>query len=309
MPAIATLTMNPALDVTTAVPRVEPTHKLRCSEPRFDPGGGGINVARVVHALGGEVTAVFPSGGGTGQTLEALLAKAGVPVAPVPVAGTTRESFTVDEEETRKQFRFVLPGPELSEEEQTALVDALTSQAGPPAYAVASGSLPPGCTPDFYGTLAERMRGGSTRLIVDTSGKALAALEGARVFLIKPSYSELGALAGHDVSDEADQVRAAHRLIERGFAEVVLVSLAERGALVVSGDVEQRFAAIPVEAASGVGAGDSMIAALTLSLSRGQPIEEAVRWGIAAGAAALMTRGTQLAKREDVERLRAGMDG
>jgi 6-phosphofructokinase 2 len=303
---IATLTMNPALDVTSSVAKVEPTHKLRCTDPRFDPGGGGINVARVVHALGGEVTALFPSGGPVGQALEGLLGEAGVPIAAVPIAGATRESFTVDEEESGKQFRFVLPGPELREDEQEKLLEALEAVPGPPAYVVASGSLPPGCGKDFYARLAHRLKGGP-RLIVDTSGEPLAALEGARVFLIKPSYSELGALVGRDVSDEDAQVSAARELIERGFAETVLVSLAERGALVVSGEVEQRFEAIPVEARSGVGAGDSMIAALTLALARGEPLVEAVRWGIAAGAAALNARGTQLASREDVERLHAGM--
>lgn len=307
MAAIATLTMNPALDVTTSTGQVEPTHKLRCTEPRFDPGGGGINVARVVHALGGDVTAIFPSGGPAGAALETMLSAMGVPVAPVPIAGATRESFTVDEASTGRQYRFVMPGPTLGEAEQARVLEVLAALPGPPGYVVVSGSLPPGCTPDIYRAIAAQCRRTGARLIVDTSGPALAACEGLGLYLIKPSYSELGALAGRSVSAEEDQVSAARELRARGFAEVILVSLAERGALVVAEGVEARFPAIPVQAKSAVGAGDSMIAALTLALSRGEALKEAVRWGIAAGAAALMGAGTQLARREDVERLYAGM--
>ncbi|MEI9928459.1 MAG: PfkB family carbohydrate kinase [Sphingomonas sp.] len=118
MPTIATLTMNPALDVSTSIDALRPTHKLRCAAPRFDPGGGGINVAQLIHALGGEVIAVFPSGGPTGATLEALLRDRGPAIAPIPIAGTTRESLTVDERQTGLQYRFVLPGPELAASEQ-----------------------------------------------------------------------------------------------------------------------------------------------------------------------------------------------
>jgi 6-phosphofructokinase 2 len=303
MPSIATLTMNPALDVTTRVDEVRPVHKLRCGEPRFDPGGGGINVARVVHGFGGEVTAVFPSGGPVGATLEALLVKAGV-----PIAGGTRESLTVDEEQSGKQFRFVLPGPTLDASEQESVLDALLTLPGKPAYVVASGSLPPGCPADFYKRLARKLPG-ATRLVIDTSGDALAACEGAGAFLLKPSLSELSSLAGHAVHDEAEQVSAAQSLVRRGFAEAVLVSLAERGALLATADVVERVAAIEVDEASAVGAGDAMVAAVVLALSQGADLKQAVRHGIAAGAAALLTPGTALARREDYERLYAAMAG
>ncbi len=307
MPRIATLTMNPALDVATSVETVLPTHKLRCGPPRFDPGGGGVNVARVVHALGGDVTAVFPSGGTAGAAIEALLREAGVPAAPVPVEGATRESFTVDESSSGLQYRFVLPGPELSVGEQAAVLDALAGLPGPPAYVVASGSLPPGCDPALYCRLGDRCRAMKARLVIDTSGPALAACEGARAYLIKPSLSELEALAGRALETEADQAAAARDLLARAFAEVVLLSLGERGALLVAAHGETRFAAIPVKVVGAVGAGDSMVAATVVALDRGKPLEDAVRYGIAAGAAALTSAATGLAPREDVERLYAGM--
>ncbi len=111
MHAIATLTMNPTLDLSTATDRVVPTHKVRCAPPRFDPGGGGINVARVVKVLGGNATAVYPAGGPHGQALRLSLEEMGLAQCIVPIAGSTRESFTVNEIETGRQFRFVLPGP------------------------------------------------------------------------------------------------------------------------------------------------------------------------------------------------------
>src|SRR4051812_43482148 len=142
MAEIATLTLNPALDIATGTDTVRPTHKLRCTEPQSEPGGGGINVARVLHALGGDVTAIFPCGGSSGALFEKLLRETGVPIAPVPIAGTTRESFTVDEAKTGDQYRFVLPGPMLGEDEIARLLDAIGGVEGPPSHVVASGSLP-----------------------------------------------------------------------------------------------------------------------------------------------------------------------
>lgn len=303
--SIATVTLNPALDVSTGTNVVRDTHKLRCTAPRFEPGGGGINVARVVHALGGDVTAVFPCGGPAGATLEELLRDAGVPIAPVPIAGRTRESFTVDEAETRLQYRFVLPGPKLGEDEIIALLEAIRALPGSPDYIVASGSLPPECDPKIF----HRLAGLGKRLVIDTSGPALAACEGARAYLIKPSLRELQELVGRDLTSEADEAAAARDLLDRGFAEIVVVSLAERGALLVTSDQELRLPAIEVPVASAVGAGDSMVAAITLALAHGKPLDEALRYGIAGGAAALVAPGTELARREDVERLYAAAKG
>ncbi|MDH4743571.1 1-phosphofructokinase family hexose kinase [Sphingomonas sp. CBMAI 2297] len=302
---IATLTLNPALDVTTCTEKVRPGHKLRCTAPRFDPGGGGINVARVVTHLGGQAMAVFPSGGPTGATIVSLLEEQRVPILPVPIAGTTRQSFTVDEGRPGDQYRFVLPGPELRADELAGLLDALFGVAEAD-HVVVSGSLPPGCDPAILKRIAERCHGTGAKLVVDTSGPALAACEGAGAWLIKPSLREVADLLGREITGEADEMAAAHALHDRGFAELVVISLAERGALLVGKDEELRLPAIPVEAKGTVGAGDSMVAGITLASARGQAIEEALRYGIAAGAATLMTPATELARKEDVERLYAG---
>lgn len=302
---IATLTLNPALDVTTCTEKVRPGHKLRCTAPRFDPGGGGINVARVVTHLGGRAMAVFPSGGPTGATIVSLLEEQRVPILPVPIAGTIRQSFTVDEGRPGDQYRFVLPGPELGTDEQARLLDALFGVADAD-HIVVSGSLPPGCDPAILKRIAERCHAAGVKLAIDTSGPALAACEGARAWLIKPSLREAADLLGREIAGAADEMAAAHALHDRGFAELVVISLAERGALLVGKDQELRLPAIPVEAKGTVGAGDSMVAAIILASAKGKGIEEALRYGIAAGTATLMTPATELARKEDVERLYAG---
>jgi 6-phosphofructokinase 2 len=299
---IVTLTMNPALDIATATGRVVPGHKLRCSEPRYDPGGGGINVARAVHALGGKAMAVFPLGGPAGEMIRHLLDEAGVPHHAIAVEGFTRESLAVEERNTGQQYRFILPGPTIAGRDQERCLDELARLAPQADYIVASGSLPLGVPDDFYARVAELARRFERRFILDTSGMALKHA-GSGVWLLKPSLSELGSLVGRELRSVAEQEQAACEIIAQRRAEIVVLSLGAEGALLVTGAESKRFAAIPVAARSTVGAGDSMLAGIVLALSRGLALPEAVRFGMAAGAAALLGSGTELCKRSDVERL------
>jgi 6-phosphofructokinase 2 len=299
---IVTLTMNPALDITTRVDRVRPTDKLRCQGARHDPGGGGINVARVASVLGASVTAVFPVGGPTGDVITDLLVAKGIPIHRVRISGRTRESFTVNEECSGQQYRFVLPGPRLTFGERAQCIDDLRSVASSAQFVVASGSLPPSVPDDFYQHIADVCRDLGTRLILDTSGTGLQHMTSG-VFLLKSSVRELRERVGRELATEADQVAAAQELIECGLAKVVVVSLGEQGALLVTPDAAQRVAAIRMRSGSGVGAGDAMVAAITVGLSRGWSLSKSVRFGVAAGAAMLMTPGTAVCSRSDVERL------
>ncbi|MEB3981540.1 1-phosphofructokinase family hexose kinase [Mycobacterium sp. 663a-19] len=299
---IVTLTMNPALDVTTSVDAVRPTDKLRCETTRYDPGGGGINVARVAHVLGASVTAVFPAGGATGDVVMSLLNDAEVPFQHVPINPPTRESFTVNETSTGQQYRFVLPGPRLTFTEQTRCLDLLRISAESAQFVVASGSLPPGVPPDFYQRVADVCAGLGARLILDTSGRGLRCVSSG-VYLLKASVRELRECVGRPLTTEPEQFDAAHGLIESGRAQVVLVSLGSHGALLATPEASQRFPAIPMGFGSGVGAGDAMVGAIATGLSLGWPLVKSVRWGIAAGAAMLMTPGTAVCNRADVEKL------
>lgn len=301
-PTIVTLTMNPALDITTSTEHVRPTDKVRCHGVRYDPGGGGINVARIARVLGASASAVFAGGGSTGDAVVNLLADSGVPFHRVKIAGNTRESFAVNEESTSQQYRFVLEGPSLTVAEQAQCLDELRMAARSAEFVVASGSLPPGVPADYYQRVSDVCRSLAIPLILDTSGGGLQHVSSG-VFLLKASVRELRECSGCELATESEQVAAAQELIRRGVTQAVVVSLGAGGALLVTASVSQQFSAIPMRAGSGAGAGDAMVAAITVGLTRGWPLVKCVRLGIAAGAAMLLTPGTAACSRDDVEHL------
>ncbi len=304
---IVTLTMNPALDMTTNTDVVGHTDKVRCDETRYDAGGGGINVARFAHVLGAPVIAIYPAGGPTGALVTDLVSQAGVPVQRVVIGAATRESFSVNERTTGNQYRFVLPGPQLTFAEQVQCLEKLRTTAASAEFVVASGSLPPGVPADFYQRVADICRELGARLVLDTSGGGLRHVKSG-VFLLKPSVRELRECVGRPLETEADQLAAAHELVDRGVAQAVVVSLGSQGALLATSDQSQRFSAIPVHAVSGVGAGDAMVAAITVGLNHAWPLGKSVRFGIAAATAKLLTPGTSDCSRADVERFFAMVD-
>jgi 6-phosphofructokinase 2 len=303
MPSIVTLTMNPALDESTSVPYVLPDRKLRCQAPRYEPGGGGINVARAIRKLGGDALACFPMAGPAGQLLTQLLDAEGVRQRPVPVAEWTRENLNVLEEVSGRQFRFCMPGPTLAGNEWPVFLDWLRDLRPPPDFLVASGSLPPGVPVDFYARVATVAREMGSRVVLDTSGAPLARAVDQGVHLLKPSFQEFQALMGEHDLDESRLADLAAAVVKRGWCEVLVLSLGAGGALWVTASERERLAAPAVRVKSAVGAGDSMVAGIVLSLARGRSLREAVRYGVAAGAAAVMNPGTALCRREDVERL------
>jgi 6-phosphofructokinase 2 len=246
--------------------------------------------------------AVFPAGGATGGLLAKLLSDKAVPFWQVPIAASTRESFTVNESSSGRQYRFVLPGPQLSLREQAHCLEQLRMSARSAEFVVASGSLPPGVQTDFYQRVADICRHLGARLIVDTSGRGLKHISSG-VFLLKASVRELRECVGRPLATEAEQLAAAHELVSSGRAQVVLVSLGSHGALLATQHASQRFSAIPMPGGSGVGAGDAMVAAIAVGLSRGWSLAKSVRLGIAAGAAMLMTPGTAACDRADVDKL------
>lgn len=303
MANIVTITTNPVLDKSADIEQVVPDRKLRCRPPRFEPGGGGINVSRAIQRLGGDSLAIFTAGGPFGEMFKHLLDEEEVSSYPVQISGNTRESFTVFECASNQQFRFIMPGPKLSQGEWESCLSAVTELKPSPEYVVASGSLPPGVPEYFYGLLAEAISGSDTKLIVDTSGAELRAAVKHGVYLLKPNMRELKHLAGEEIKTEEEQERVAERLIQEGNAQVVIVSLGAAGALLVADGVSERIRAPTVQIRSKIGAGDSMVAGIVLALSRGRSLSEAARYGVAAGAAAVSTPGTELCPREKTDSL------
>jgi 6-phosphofructokinase 2 len=304
MTEIVTLALNPAIDIFSEAGSVRTAHKVRTSHVSHDPGGGGVNVARVITELGGDVEVICPAGGFTGSLLDQLLERDGIRRRLIPIAGDTRISFTVHEWTTGREYRFVANGPTLSAEELEACLAAIGAHQF--RYFVASGSLAPGAPSDFYAKAAAIVAAKGARFVLDSSGPGLiVTLERTKVYLVKPSLSELETLAGHPLDNTAAEAVACE-IVERGAAEIVAVTMGSEGAIVATRQGVFRAPALAVEARSTVGAGDSFLGAFVLELSQGKSIDEALNFAIAAGAAAVLHPGTKLCKREDVLQLYSG---
>ena len=301
MPKIVTLTPNPAIDLSTAVEQVVPSLKLRCAQPRRDPGGGGVNVARVVKRLGDDVEAILPVGGLTGELLRRLLEKEGISSCLIKAQAETREDFSVTERGTGSQYRFVLPGEPLRESEWRECLEALGARK--PSFVVGSGSLPPGVPDDFYARAAAIARKLGAKFFLDTSGAPLAAAIEHGVDMIKPNLREMRELAGKTLSSESDWIAAARGYIKSGKVETVALSLGHLGAMLITRDQALRALPPPIKPISTVGAGDSFFGAIVYSLAKGDALTDAFRLGVAAGSAALVQEGTGLCSPADVHRL------
>jgi 6-phosphofructokinase 2 len=302
MTDILTVTLNPALDVLTTIDRVSDTHKMRCGPTLKHPGGGGVNVARVLHRLGAKCQAVYLAGDVTGERHRQLMREEGVPCHIVPIAEETRESFTAHETSTGNDFRFVLPGPNVSAAEYEACFDYV-AQHLPKQFLVISGGLAPGVPKDFYARLTALAMQHGVRVVLDANGPALAEALKVGVYLFKPSLRELRDLMGHDLPDQDSQVVAAQQLIQSGQAEVVAISLGSDGAMVVSANQVWRARALQVNVQTTVGAGDSFVGGMVWALSRKDSLLKAFQFGMAAGAAALLAPGTSLCQAADVHAL------
>jgi len=303
--AVLTVTPNPSIDVAASTERITPEHKLRCAGLHRDPGGGGINVARVLARLGTDCLALFPAGGALGMLLQQRLDEESVPALALRIDGETRESFTMLERASGREYRFVLPGPQLAEHEWQACLDRVASLLDAFPWVVASGSLPEGVPSDFYARLARLVRGRGGRIAVDASGAALAGALDEGVDLVKPNLRELRELTGEPLESEEDWTRAADEIVRTGRARIVALSLGHRGALLATTGERVRAPALDVPIAGTVGAGDSFLAATVWRLSCGGSLDDALRHGVAAGTAALLAPGTSLAQPADVLRLAA----
>lgn len=300
---IVTLTLNPALDKSTSVEKLIPDKKLRCSEVILEAGGGGINVSKAISRLGGASLAVFSSGGNNGKLLEELLTRLDIRFRAVPVHEETRENFTAVDRATNAQYRFVMPGGSLAEQELAEFISVIRGLDPPPSILVASGSLPEGAPDDLYARMARAARERGVRLIVDTSGPPLLKAAEEGLFLLKPNLSELASLVGKDFLELDEIDDAARSVLMSGRCEVLMVSRGAAGALLVTRDLHENIPAPTVRKQSTVGAGDSMVGGMVYQLSRGSTLEEMARFGVACGTAATMNPGTHLFNKEDAERL------
>jgi 6-phosphofructokinase 2 len=303
MADIVTVTVNPAIDVSTSVDGIVPVHKLRCGPEQRDAGGGGVNVARVVRRLGGDVLAAYPVGPVIGQLLRRLVDEEQIESFTVPISGETREDFTAFDTHAKQEYRFVLPGPYLSDDEWRRCLVAVETCADRARFVVASGSLPPGAPLDFYARLAAATKRSGARFVIDASGPALKAALDEGVHLVKPNLRELEDFVGEPLRGRKTWIDACRRLVHARRAEIVALTCGHRGALLATEDGTWFAEPLPVTPASTVGAGDSFLGAMIWGLSSGCSPEEAFRHAVAAGSAALLRPGTDLCLVRDLERL------
>lgn len=297
MPDILTITLNPAVDLATTVERVVAGPKLYCTAPRVDPGGGGVNAARAIRKLGGQVTALVAVGGAMGERLLQLLAAEEVPVRAVPAGGETRQSFAVTDETTGEQFRFSVPGETMTADDSAMLLKAIAAAAPQDGYVVLSGGVTPGLDDDFPQQIQAAIAPRTGKLIADTSKAALEHLLrpcGKPVHVLRLDQREAEQSAGHALETVADSLAFAEGLIAQGVAHIVAGGRGAEGSVLAAQD--QRFfcRAPQVQVCSKIGAGDAFTGALALALARGDPLDQALRWGVAAASATVGTEGTAL---------------
>ncbi|MCP4380093.1 MAG: hexose kinase [Hyphomicrobiales bacterium] len=298
MPEIVCLALNPTIDVSAEAEVVRPTHKTRTTNESFEPGGGGVNVARVITELGGDVEAYCVVGGVTGALLTELLGRIGVHTHIIEVHGNTRMAHMVYERSSGLEYRFIPSGTDLTEAEVDAALDAVRGANF--SWLVASGSIPHGASPDILARFGAIAAEKGARFVLDSHGPGLHATLGATpVHLVKPSLNELQAIVGRKLDIEAC-AEAAMAMVAAGQAEVIAVTMGAGGAVIAHDGGVFHLPPLKVEVQSAVGAGDSFVAGMTHALAAGHEVEPAVLLGAAAGTAAVMTPGTRLCGRDEI---------
>ncbi len=303
MKNVITLTSNPAIDMNSITSFVTDETKLSCEKPVYYPGGGGINVSRAIKILGGKSTAIYPKGQHTGEMLKKLLQEEKIDQIPIDIKNSTRINFSIIEEKTNKQYRFNMPGAKLSKKEGEKIINKFKSIKPNPDFLIISGSLAPGLSKDYYKKFAEICNKINCKIIIDTSSDALKNIIEEGVYLIKPNLREFLELTNIELKSEKQIAEKAQDLIKQKKVEVIIISLGAAGSLLVTKNDFEHICSPITPIKSRVGAGDSMVAGLTLKLAQDSSLKESVFYGVAAGAAAVMTPGTELCRKKDTDRL------
>lgn len=305
-PRIVTVTINPTVDIGLDVEALDPTGKNRATVRGVAPGGGGINVARAVIELGGDALAVHTAGAEVGQRLSRLLDEEGIEHVAVEVSGETREAIVLDESSTERTFHIVPPGADLSGDEVDAVIDAVLEHTDGDDIVVVSGSLPPGVPVDFHGRLAAALGADDRRLMLDPSGADLPPAPVHAADVLRVNRREAGQLVGTEVGSFSDARFANEHILDRRWADIAVTTVGEYGAMVSTATehVELRTPELPRPARSDAGAGDSFMAGLAWGLAQGLDVADAGALAVATASATVITPGTELCRRSDVDRLR-----
>lgn len=291
---VATLTLNPSADISVEVSRWRPGEKLRATVVRWDPGGGGLNVARVMRALGLDCLAIHTAGGPEGDKLNHALDRAGLHHRAIAIQDATRISVLIGDRKTGDRYTLTFPGPTLSDAECATCLAAVSASGATRGTLVASGSLPPGAPVDFYAQAARMVAAAGGSFILDTSGAALQPALGEPIYLAKLNHGELVDLAGRPLESRDEVIAFAREMIGRKRLQNLAITLGSEGALLITPRGAHYSPAPRINARSPVGAGDSFLAALVVGMYNGEPLDRALRIAVCAGAAAASGEGTSL---------------
>ncbi len=300
---VITLTMNPVLDKSTNADYIVSEKKTRCSQPTYEPGGGGINVSRAMKKLGSESVAYFLSGGDNGRKIQQLLRDEGVEFQATEIEDNTRENLMIFDNKTGNQYRFVMPGPEVDSKCWKSILKSIEDVSPKPNYLIASGSLPPGVPEDFYAKIASFAKKNDVRLVLDTSGPALQMALEEGVHMVKPNLGEMAGMLDKEVVTGMELEEAAKEFLNKEYCSVLVISLGSKGAMMARQNVVEYVVPPAMPVISAVGAGDSMVAGIITGCTKGYWPEQAVRYGVAAGTAAAMTPGSELCRKEDTDKI------
>ena len=300
---IYTLTLNPAIDKTVEISGLVLGGVNRTDSERSDAGGKGINVSKVIKTLGGESTAMGIIGGATGLEIEKYLSDMEITFDFVRVSSPTRTNLKIIDTEN---------GVNTDINEQRGLVSAqtaaevekkLSAALKPGDIAVLAGSAPKGAPVDIYARLVRLCNSHEARTVLDVDGALLSEGLKSKPFLVKPNIDELSRITGRRLSSVCDAAGVAMQLVRDGIPNVV-VSLGGDGALFCSENGVYHARGLKVPVRSTVGAGDSMVAALCVSLERGYDIAQTITLSVAASAANVTCSGTQPAEYSLIEELK-----
>ncbi len=299
---IATVTLNPSLDEHISVNGLVVEEANRWSKLRRYAGGKGIDVSRAIHEMGGRTVAYGFTGGAQGRAVEILLDEEGVPFSFTPIEQETRTNFIITDTKTAQQTIINAPGPRISKKELERFYRKVREIHPKPDLIVASGSLPRGVPDNIYYDIIFEAKEHGAKTILDSAGKWLAEGIKAKPYLIKPNVHEAEELLKRELPNEEAIIKAALDLVEMGI-EVVVISRGEDGIIAATKKNIIKAVTVPVKVRSTVGAGDCTIAGLALKLANKESLIEACRLAVAMGTAAVLTPGTELCHRADVERL------
>ena len=293
---IYTITLNPALDRTLYVKKINYDDSVRIEKEQRYAGGKGIDVSRVLTILGVDNKALGFVGGFAGEELEGRLLNKGISSDFISISGETRTNIIINDISTKTQTVFSAKGPSITPHALMQLIHKVEKLQEPDMVTI-SGSLPPGVNPEIYHKIIEIAKNRGATVVLDTDGKALKTGIDACPDVIKPNIHELSRLKEMELKEIEDIIKAAKSIQAQGV-RIVLVSMGAKGILLLS--EEEKWIASPpaVTVENTIGAGDSAVAGFIYGLTQGQQLKDALAFAVAAGTATTLKPGTALCQKD-----------